>query len=413
MHHMGVLRNIGVLARCLAQGTQDDIHAIPRAAVAWRDGVIAWVGAENDLPAEFQNDAQRYDAQGKLVIPGLVDCHTHLAFGGWRADEFAARLRGASYLDIARAGGGVASTVRQTRALSHAEIVNRCLAFLDRIVRLGVTTIECKSGYGLDVENELKLLEAYQTLQTLHPMRIVPTFLGAHVVPPEYRDRRAAYVDLLTAEMIPQIADRRLAQFCDVFLEESAFTRTEAEAIFAAGARCGLRAKLHADQLSNGGGAALAAHVNAVSADHLEWTDDDGIARLAQAGTVAVSLPVATLHLNQKPMRARAFLNAGVPVAVATDFNPGSAPSFHLPFALTLACTMQRMTPNEVLKGATVVAAQAVGLDAVVGSVEVGKAADLVVIDAPDADHWMYHFQPNAALSVFIGGVPVGSEERS
>jgi imidazolonepropionase len=410
---MGALRNIGVLARCLAPGTQDDIHAIPRAAVAWRDGVIAWVGADDDLPAEFQNDAQRYDAQGKLVIPGLVDCHTHLAFGGWRADEFAARLRGATYLDIARAGGGVASTVRQTRALSHDAIVNRCLAFLDRIVRLGVTTIECKSGYGLDVENELKLLEAYQTLQSLHPVRIVPTFLGAHVVPPEYRDRRAAYVALLTAEMIPQVAERRLAQFCDVFLEESAFTRPEAEAIFAAGARCGLRAKLHADQLSNGGGAAFAAQVNAVSADHLEWTDDDGIARLAQAGTVAVSLPIATLHLNQKPLRARAFLDAGVGVAVATDFNPGSAPSFHLPFAMTLACTMQRMTPNEVLKGATAVAAQAVELDAVVGSVEIGKAADLVVIDAPDVNHWLYHFQPNAALAVFIGGVPVGSEERS
>jgi imidazolonepropionase len=277
------------------------------------------------------------------------------------------------------------------------------------MARLGVTTVECKSGYGLDRDNELKLLEVYRDLasspsQPSQPIRLVSTFLGAHVVPAEYRDRRQAYIDLLCDDLIPEVARRNLASFCDVFVEETAFSVEEARAILRAGQAHGLRAKLHADQLHDGGGAALAAEVGAVSADHLEHVSDDGIARMREVGVVAVSLPIATLYLNAPPMPARRAIEAGVPVAVATDFNPGSAPSYHLPLALTLACTMQRMTPAETLKGATIYAARAIGLEQEIGSLEPGKSADFALIDAPDVTTWLYHFQANACAGTWVRG---------
>jgi imidazolonepropionase len=398
-----LLHNIAQLATCRAEGGQGDIHAVPNAAMAWDGGVIRWVGPEKELPAEYRR-AERIDAAGRLVIPGLVDCHTHLAFAGWRADEFEQRIRGRSYLDIARAGGGIASTVRQTRAAGEEELLQRTAAFLEGMVALGVTTVECKSGYGLEPEAELKLLRVYRRLSREQPVRIVPTFLGAHVVPPEFGDNRDGYVDLLVNEMIPAVARERLAVSCDVFVEESAFTLDEARRILGAGRKAGLAARLHADQLTDGGGAELAAEVGALSADHLEHVSERGIAAMAAAGVVAVSLPLASLYLGQPPMPARRLIQAGVPVAVATDFNPGSAPSYHLPLALTLACTLQRITPAEALKGATIYAARAVGQEATVGSLEAGKAADFSVIDAPDVNHWLYHFRPNASVMTAVGG---------
>jgi imidazolonepropionase len=269
---------------------------------------------------------------------------------------------------------------------------------------LGVTTIEAKSGYGLDREHELELLRIYQRLAQVEPVAIVATFLGAHVVPPEFRDRRDAYVALLTEELIPAVAAERLATACDVFVEESAFSVDEARRILLAGQAAGLAARLHADQLSACGGAELAAEVGAFSADHLEHVSERGIAALAERGVVAVSLPIASLYLNQPPMPARRLIAAGVPVAVATDFNPGSAPSYHLPLAMTLACTLQRMTPWEALKGATSYAAKALGLERRVGSLERGKAADFAVIDAPDVEHWLYHLRPNACRVTVAGG---------
>jgi imidazolonepropionase len=334
----------------------------------------------------------------------LVDCHTHLAFGGWRADEFEQRLRGRSYLEIAKSGGGIASTVRQTRKATEQELGDKAAGFLERMLALGVTTVECKSGYGLDADNELKLLRVYRRLAEQQPVRLVPTFLGAHMIAPEFRDNRAGYVDLLVGRMIPAVADAKLAVCCDVFVEESAFSLEEARRILRAGQAAGLASKLHADQLTSGGGAELAAELGALSADHLECISDRGIAALAAARVVAVSLPIASLYLSQRPMPARRLIEAGVAVAVATDFNPGSAPSYHLPLALTLACTLQRMTPAESLKGATLYAARAVGLEASVGSLEPGKQADFVLLDAPDVNHWLYHFRPNAALKTFVGG---------
>jgi imidazolonepropionase len=397
------LRNIGLLATCRPAGGQGEIHPIPAAAVAWEGETIRWVGAEADLPAEFAR-GEWLDAGGRLVVPGLVDCHTHLAFGGWRADEFEMRLQGVGYLDIARAGGGIMSTVRATRAATDADLLARATAALEGMRRLGVTTVECKSGYGLDLETELRLLRVYQALAATQASRIVPTFLGAHVVPAEHRADRQAYIRLLLEEMIPAVAAAGLAVCCDVFVEDTAFSVDEAREIFRAGKAAGLAPKLHADQLSAGGGAELAAEVGAWSADHLECSSDAGITAMAAAGVVAVSLPIATLYLRQQPMPARKFIEAGVPVAVATDFNPGSAPSWDLPLAMMLACHLQRMTPVEALKGATSIAARAVGLGGRAGEVSVGCRADLAVIDSPDVNHWLYHFRPNACVLTVAAG---------
>ena len=407
---MKLLENIAQLATCRAEGAQGDIHPIGDAALVWDEDTIRWVGPRRDLPSEFVA-AERLDAGGGLVIPGLVDCHTHLAFGGWRAEEFEQRIQGRSYLEIAAAGGGIARTMRLTRAASEAELTERAAGFLREMARLSVTTVECKTGYGLDREHELRLLRVYRTLAAAQPIRLVPTFLGAHLVPPEYRNDRGGYLDLLIDDLLPVIGRERLAAFCDVFVERSAFTVDEARRLLRAAQAVGLGAKLHADQLSQAGGAELAAELGAVSADHLECASEAGISAMARAGVVAVSLPLASLYLGQVPAPARRWIEAGVAVAVATDFNPGSAPSYHLPFALTLACTLQRMTPAEALKGATVLAARAVGLEPRVGSLEPGKAADFALIDAPDVNHWLYHLRANACRLTVIGGRPAWSAE--
>lgn len=398
-----ILRNIGQLARCLESGGQSEIHVVPNAALVWDGARIVWVGPESALPPSLLSTHERVDAGGRLVVPGLVDCHTHLAFGGWRADEFEQRIQGKTYLEIAAAGGGIRRTVEATRGLSDSELIDRCLAFLVEIRKLGTTTIECKSGYGLEPEAEIRLLRIYAELKRCQPVKIVPTFL-AHVIPDEYLAGRHRYVDLLCREVIPGVAHERLADSCDVFVEKSAFTLDEARAILETAVACGLKTRLHADQLTDTGSAGLAAEMSALSADHLEQVSDGGIAALSRSGVVAVSLPLASLYLHTPPMPARRLIEAGVPVAVATDFNPGSAPSYHLPLAMMLACNLQRMTPNEVLKGATILAARALGVEADRGSLEEGKAADFALIDAADVNEWMYHFRANACAGVYIDG---------
>jgi imidazolonepropionase len=399
---MKVIHNIAQLATCRDDGGQNGIHPISDAALVWDGDTIVWVGRRAELPREYAS-AEPVDAGGGLVVPGLVDCHTHLAFGGWRAEEFVERIEGRSYLEIAQAGGGIARTVRLTRAASDDELLERSEGFLRGMLALGVTTVECKSGYGLDREHELRLLRVYRRLAKRQPIRLVPTFLGAHVVPPEFRDDRLGYLSLLES-MLPTIAQEGLARFCDAFVERSAFSPDEARRLLQAAQRNGLGAKLHADQLSAGGGAELAAELAAVSADHLECASPAGVEAMARAGVVAVSLPIASLYLGQTPFAARRWIAGGVPVAVATDFNPGSAPSYHLPLALTLACTLQHMTPAEALKGATLYAARAVGLADRIGSLEPGKAADFAVLDAPDVTHWLYHLRPNACRLTVAGG---------
>jgi imidazolonepropionase len=398
---MPVLTNIAALATC-RPGAQDDNDVISGAAMAY-DERIRWIGPAWELPADFSSWPKE-DAGDRLVIPGLIDCHTHLAFGGWRADEFALRAKGATYQEIAAKGGGIVSTVARTRGTDYEALIRRARGFLTQMSALGVTTVECKSGYGLERDTELRQLEVYQHLSDEGPQRIVPTLLAAHVVPPEYRDHRDDYVTLITDTIIPDAANAGLARFCDVFVEEGAFTIDEARRILRAGIWKGLRPKLHADQLSAFGGAELAGELKAASADHLEHITEAGIHAMRDAGVVAVSLPIATLYLRQPAMPARRLIDAGVLVAVATDFNPGSAPSFHLPLALMLACTLQRMTPAEAVSGATWIAARAIGVESDCGSLEVGKAADFAVIDAPDVNQWLYHFRANACLRTVIAG---------
>lgn len=402
---MGWMTNIGMLVTCQDSGLQDDVHTIENAAIAWENGRITFAGSESRMDPALKS-GERFDGKGKMVVPGLVDCHTHLAFGGWRGDEFARRIAGVGYLEIAREGGGIARTVRETRRASLEELESIAYSVLQEMVSLGITSVECKSGYGLNLEDEIKQLRVYQRLEQRgdQPVRLVPTCLGAHVVPPEFKSDRKCYIRLLKDELIPFVGANKLARFFDVFVEDTAFSIDEARELIECARENGLGGKLHADQLSNTGGARLAAETGCISADHLECIDEEGIAAMAEAGTVAVSLPIATLYLGQKPIPARACIDAGIPVAVATDFNPGSAPSFHLPLAMMLACTMQKMTPAEVVKGATIIAAKAISEDENVGSLEIEKCADFFLIDAPDVNHWMYHFRANATLETFIGG---------
>jgi imidazolonepropionase len=396
-----------MLAGCDLEGGQSEIHALRDAALAWEGSKILWVGADAGLPPQYSALKQISDAEGRLVAPGLIDCHTHLAFGGWRADEFKQRILGRSYAEIAARGGGILKTVAATRMAGTQELLARCCSWLAAMSQLGVTTVEAKSGYGLTVEEELRLLEIYQTLQTSQPVRIVPTLLAAHAVPPEHQRDRASYIAQLAEQLIPEAARRSLARFCDAFADESGFSIEQAECVLRAGRDHGLTPKLHADQFADGGGAALAASLQAASADHLDCISDDGIGKLAPSGTVAVSLPLASLYLGTPAMPARRLIEAGIPVAVATDFNPGTAPSFHLPLAMFLACTLQRMTPSEALKGATIYAAKAICENHIVGSLEPGKQADFAIIDAPDVDHWLYHFAANRCLATYISGVRI------
>jgi imidazolonepropionase len=398
-----VLRNIGQLATCPADTAQQDAGLVDDAALVFDDNEILWAGEESRLPEAYAGH-ETIDCGRRVVVPGLIDCHTHLCFGGWRGDEFEMRLQGRSYQEIAAAGGGIRSTVSATRTLTHEQLLEKALQSLTGMLELGVTTVECKSGYGLEAATEFKQLEVYRELDELQPVALEPTFLGAHMVPDEYRQDRETYIDLLCGQMIPEVAERGLARFCDVFVEQGAFSIAEARRILDAARCAGLGLKVHADQLSNGGGARLAAELGAVSAEHLEYADADGIGALARAGTVAVSLPLASLYLNERYLPARDMLDAGVRVAVATDFNPGSAPSYHLPLAMTLACLNQKMTPQEVIKGVTTVAARAISAQQRIGSLQPGYAADIAIIDAPNVNHWLYHFQANACCGVIKSG---------
>jgi len=372
---------------------------IERGAVAAKAGRIAWIGHAADLPKppdELAHDIRRCD--NAWITPGFVDCHTHLVFGGDRAREFELRLQGASYEDIARAGGGIVSTVAATRAASKEELIASAARRLAGLTREGVTTVEIKSGYGLDLETELKMLEAAKALETYASepappprgrgqgegarVRVKRTFLGLHALPPEFKDDRAAYVQLVADVMIPAVAAAGAADAVDAFCENIGFTAEETDFVFSAARAAGLDVKLHAEQLSNQHGAALAARYKALSADHLEYLDDAGIAAMAKAGTVAVLLPGAFYFLREKQLPPiDALRKAGVHMAVASDCNPGTSPMTSPLAALNMACTLFRLTPEEALAGITREGARALGLLDEVGTLELGKAADLAIWD--------------------------------
>jgi imidazolonepropionase len=363
---------------------QGRLDVIRDGAVASLDGRIVFAGPSRDLAghASLLPGARLIDARGKSIIPGFVDAHTHAMFAGDRRDELRRRLSGVSYAQIAAAGGGIVSTVAATRAASEAELVAQTCTRLDEMLACGTTTCEIKSGYGLTVESELKLLRAIATLRASHPVDIVATFMGAHEVPGEFRSRRDAYVEVVINEMIPAVASERLAEWCDVFCETGVFTSDESARILAAGARRGLASRIHADELGASGGSVVAARVGARSADHLIFVPPPGIEAMAAAGVTATLLPNAAFFLKLgRYAPARDLIAAGIPVALATDVNPGGGFSPSMPFAMTLACFAMQMTFEEALTAATINGAWSLNRADRVGSLEPGKQMDAVLVD--------------------------------
>lgn len=361
---------------------------VENATLALDDDTIVWLGPDASLPVgQGDPDAEEHDCGGRLVTPGLVDCHTHLVWGGDRLREFELRQQGVPYEEIARQGGGINSTVQATRQATEDELYASAQRRLDNLLAEGVTTVEIKSGYGLDLETESRMLRVARRLGE-NPVRVRTTFLGAHAVPPEHRGESDRYLDLVIREMLPRIANEGLADAVDAFCEGIAFSVEQVDRLFEAAQKHGLPVKLHAEQLSLLGGAALAARHSALSADHLEYLDDDGVRAMANAGTVAVLLPGAFYFLRETRRPPVAALRShGVPMAVATDLNPGSSPVHSLLAAANMACLLFGLTPEETLAGITREAAHALGLDAEVGTLEIGKQADLVLwdVDEPSA----------------------------
>jgi imidazolonepropionase len=370
---------------------------------------IQWVGRERELPLGQDFD-QVIDLRGALVLPGFVDPHTHLIFAGDRSKEYALRLQGASYVDILAAGGGILSTVEATRAASHQALFDAAWPRLDQMLRRGVTTCEAKSGYGLSLESEVKILEVIRRLDATHPVDLVPTLLAAHAIPKEWRPAREGYISLILQEILPKVAQQKLATSCDVFCDKGAFTLEESKTILEAATRLGLAVRIHAEEIEATGGAKLAASLGALSADHLEHIDDDGISAMARAGTVAVLLPGTAVTLRMSPPPTKRLREAGVVIAVGTDLNPGTSYLEDLPLAATLACGLFHLTFEEALLGITKHAAKAVGLAGKVGELTPGAAADLLAYELPSEEHLLYRFgQPSPRWVMKSGRVVISA----
>ena len=402
-----IVTNIGMLAT--PQGSspkkgpeQGNIQILSDAWVLMEDGIIAQVGTG---PAPAADEV--IDAGGRLVTPGLVDAHTHLIFGGWRQNELGMKLHGKTYLEIQNAGGGIQSTTNATRQSTEEELTQKAAQALDEMLHFGVTTCEAKSGYGLATEHELKALQVIQNLNSRHPIDLVATFMGAHLVPAEYKSNRAEYIRLVCEEMMPKVKEQGIAQYCDVFCEADTFTVEESRQVLEAGLKYGLRPKIHADEIEAIGGSQLAGEIGAISAEHLIVCPPEGIASLAKGGVVACLLPATSFYLGAAFAPARDMVNAGVPVAMASDFNPGSCPCLNMQLVINLSCLKYRLTPEEVLTAVTLNAAAAIDRASQVGSVEPGKQGDLVIWDAPDLDYICYRMGSNLAKTVIKKGAVV------
>lgn len=404
-----LIHNIGLLATPCGSGPQKgsqqgNVILLRNAYILVDDGCIAETGVSPADRLLNDPDVELIDAENSLVTPGLVDSHTHLVFSGWRQRELALKLRGMGYLDILKQGGGILSTVNATRQASLADLVTSGRRSLEIMLAHGTTTCEVKSGYGLTTADEIKSLQAVRQLDELQPVELVATFMGAHAVPTEYKQAQAEYVELVCKEMIPEVSRRGLAEFCDVFCENSVFSLEESRKILEAGKRCGLTPKIHADEITPLGGAGLAAEVGAITAEHLIHASDDGLEKMAAAGTIAVLLPGTSFYLSENFARARTMIDMGIPVAVATDFNPGSCPTESLQIPMNIACLKYRLTPEETLIAATLNAAAAINRAALLGSIEPGKQADLVIWDAPDLEFIFYHWGVNLVKKVMKKG---------
>lgn len=379
---------------------QGEVAVLHDVCIGVKDGNIAYIGPESGLP---KTEAV-LDAEGALVTPGLVDAHTHLVFGGWRQHEMEQKLAGVGYLDILAGGGGILSTVRSTRSASEEELIQKSEKLLAEMAAHGTTTAEAKSGYGLDLVTERKQLEVIRSLNERSGTDLIPTFMGAHAVPEEYKNNRKGYIKYLIGEMLPEIAKTGLAEFCDIFCETGVFDASEAKEILLAAGSLGFGLKIHADEIDAIGGGELAGELKAVSAEHLIAASDEGIRAMAKSGTIGVLLPATSFYLDKPFARARKMLEEGMAVAVASDFNPGSSPNLNLQFPMNLACLRYKLTPKEALTAVTLNAAAAIRRGHLVGSVEVGKQGDLVIWDAEDLNYLFYRYGSNRARHVIKKG---------
>jgi imidazolonepropionase len=401
----GQLVTLAGPARPRVKDELKQLSIIEDGAMLVRDGGVEWVGASREVTRNQVDGYEMVDAGGRVVLPGFVDAHTHPVFAGTRVDEYELRSTGSTYEEIAAAGGGIRSTVRKTRAASEDQLVDAAKKYSEWFLRCGTTTIEAKSGYGLSLDDELKLLRAIRRLNSAGPLQCVPTFLGAHEVPDEFRAKPRGYVDLVIHEMIPQVAKQKLAEYCDIFCEPGVFDVPTSREILGAARRAGLGIRVHADQLSSSGAAEMAAEVGAITADHLEQIGSAGIEALVKGKVQPVLLPASAYTLGSKRFPpARAMIDAGLAVVLATDFNPGSSPSPSIPFVFSLASTQMRMSPAESITAATINAAYSLGRGSTIGTLESGKRANFVIHDCRDYREIAYFVGVESPWKVFVGG---------
>lgn len=405
-----ILKNIGKLVTMQGSSSfrvkeeMNKINIIENAYIAVKNGKILAIGVGDEFGNLCGEETKIHDAEGLLVTPGLIDSHTHLIHGGSRENEFSMKLNGVPYIEILNNGGGILSTVKATKEASEEELYKKAKKSLDRMLEFGVTTVEEKSGYGLELNTEIKQLEVARALDKNHPVDLVHTFLGAHAVPEEYKENHKAYIDILVDVMMPKIKDMGLAEFCDVFCEEGVFTIEESEYILQKAKEIGYKLKIHADEIESLGGAELAAKLGCVSADHLMAASDEGIKMMAENNVVANILPATSFNLNKNYADCRKMIDMGAIVSLSSDYNPGSCPSENLQLVMQLGCLHLKMTPNEVLTAVTINAAYAIDRADKIGSIEVGKNADFVVFDARNVEYLMYHFGINHTKKVYKNG---------
>jgi imidazolonepropionase len=413
-----IIKNASELVTCsgfAAKGgrAMSDLGIIADGAVVIENGRISSVGSTTKVLTELKasgTDLSRFetiDASGRAALPGFVDSHTHLVFGGYRAEEYAWRLKGDSYMDILQRGGGILSTVAATRSASHEELTTTGLKRLDSMLAFGVTTVEGKSGYGLDHATEIKQLEVMAELNRRHPLEVVPTFMGAHAVLPEYRGREDDYIEFLLKEVVPEAASRGLAEFCDVFCEKNVFSVEQSRRLLTGAAQSGLKPKLHADEIVRLGGAELAAEIGAVSADHLLHASDEGLRAMAAAGVVATLLPATAFSLREPYARGRFMIDAGGAVALATDFNPGSCFSESIPLTAALAALYMNLSPEEIVTALTINGAAAMDRAQVIGSIDPGKQGDVIILENPSYRFIPYHLGVSTVEKVIKRGTLV------
>ena len=404
-----IIKNASELITCKGKAPKhgkdmSDIGLIKNGCIVIEDGIIVDVGTSNILKNYNEKEHQIIDAENKAVMPGFIDSHTHLIFGGYRADEFSWRLKGDSYMSIMERGGGITSSVRATRNTSLEEFIALGIKRLDKILAMGVTTVEGKSGYGLDSETEIRQLKAMKQLNEMHPVDIVPTFLGPHSVLPEYKGKEDEFIQFMIDDVLPKVKDENLAEFADIFCEKNVFTIEQSRKFLRAAKNAGLKLKIHADEMYQLGGAELAVELGCTSADHLLQASDEGIRQLSESNTVATLLPGTAFCLKEEYARARHMIDSGCAVSLATDFNPGSCFTNSIPLIIALAALHMNMTIEEIITSLTINAAAAVGKSATTGSIEKGKKADVIILEYPSIHFLPYHAAVNIVETVIKNG---------